>query len=233
MTIRNLSAALLLLVPHHTWPGEVKPADESRKAEVKALVQPRLHAVAQAIMEFNEYPTDIGGWLGTPTSGRSASWCEALLEDVMAQKNVEVVDDERSPTPAWDRPAGTSPPRKGYPVVDPDFDFRVQDKDVVVNGYVTLWWKQATRPIMIVVRIDAPCAIPHFQLRCGQRRYTTISVYDHETPVACSVLPYDPRYWSNWKNSVQPMKRLTAPRVVPHPLGGGETPSRTTKPPAR
>ncbi|MEO8155107.1 MAG: hypothetical protein ABI605_18730 [Rhizobacter sp.] len=134
-------------------------------------------------------------------TGRPASWCESLLGDLVAQRNLEVVDDEMAAAPAWINSGGSNGVRNSTSaeILDPQFALLAAPGGEVVDGYVTLRWRQQRT---LVVRTRPGC----FQsdpgvVRCSSMRYQAIDVHDDEMSQACNFQLYGRAYWPQWKDT--------------------------------
>lgn len=139
--------------------------------------------------------------------GRPVEWCRDALSDVLASKQVDVVDDETDAMPRWIGAAtggGAAP--TAAPVLDPAFETQAVGGSSVVSGHVSLRWR--AQPI--VVRLVFACVRARDGaadgLVCNPQRYTSLYVYDETTPIACNVGFVGRPYWANWSASMTPLR---------------------------
>ena len=196
---------------------ELKVSDECqhelRRTEVRKLATARFAAVSSAIAEVAQKPAKIDGVIAVPRQGRPAAWCEALLNDVLAQRNVEVVDDESAPDPRWITSVDKNGRRslQAGPVLDPAFkEWRVRD-DMIVQGYVTLRWRGEN---LVALRVVAACDEGDAAAaRCDKQRHLAAHVHDADVPFACTATFVERPHWNNWKEALVPI-RLELPPAL-------------------
>ncbi len=134
--------------------------------------------------------------LGVDKKGRPASWCEEVLGDIVAHRNIDVLDDEQRRRARWvDSPAA---------LIDGDYQLLRVDGSEVPNGYVHLLWRGKT-PLML----QMPAACTEWRdkaVQCHPNRYTGIGIMDADTPVACSFSYVDVSAWGTWKASMSEIR---------------------------
>jgi hypothetical protein len=190
--------------------AELKVSDECRqelrRTEIRKLAIARLAAVSSAIAEVATKPGKIDGVIAVARAGRPAAWCEALLNDVLAQRNVEVVDDENAPGPRWITSVDKNGRRslQAGPILDPGFkEWRVRD-DVIVQGYVTLRWRGEN---LVALRVVAGCDEGDAAAaRCDKQRHPAAHVHDADVPFACTATFVERPHWNNWKEALVPIR---------------------------
>ena len=190
--------------------AELKVSDECqqelRRTEIRKLATARFAAVSSAIAEVAKTPGRIDGVIAVPRQGRPAAWCEALLNDVLAQRNVEVVDDENAPGPRWITSVDKNGRRslQAGPILDPGFkEWRVRD-DVIVQGYVTLRWRGEA---LVALRVVAACDEGDAAAaRCDKQRHLAAHVHDADVPYACTATFIERPHWNNWKEALVPIR---------------------------
>jgi hypothetical protein len=178
---------------------------QERRAQVRRLATARLAAIARAIATYVSNPNPAEPAVPVAISkGRPAVWCEELLSDVMAQRQVEVVDDEDEVGPKWsewfDQDGRKS--RRAVEILDPGFSEWVTAKGrKVVGGYVTVRWRGDN---MLVLRASPGCGpADHGVVDCAPSLYAAIYVHETAFPVACNVMLIGSRYWNTWPGAVR------------------------------
>lgn len=171
---------------------------EERRAEVRRIASARLAQISRAVSNYVSVVSSAGSIIATPTSGRPAAWCEDILRDLMAHKDIEVVDDETTGGPEW-MYSGNGPARSAAEILDPNYkEWRLAD-DKVPEGYVTARWRGSN---LVVLRVAAACTegsdgVAH----CNAHRLVNVYVYDNATPMACAVSEVGRAYWPGVKSS--------------------------------
>lgn len=187
---------------------------DERRAEVRNIATARLAAMSAAFADFAAMPRREDGLLAKNTGGRPTAWCEDVFNDVMALRNLEVVDDEESAGPRWMdvRDSDGRPLRRAAEILDPDFKELNSNVGKVVSGYVTVRWRGTNQ---IVLRASAACTdYDPKNVRCARLPYVSMLVHETEFPVACNVKLVGRAYWPNWKDSMTPV-RLNVPAAGP------------------
>lgn len=175
--------------------------------EVRAIATARLAKLSGAVSEFANAALASGGVLAVSRKGRPAAWCESFLSDVMAQRDLQVVDDEMTSGPRWIDQGGGA--LRAGEVLDPDFTELRPTGGGVVRGYVTLRWKGGPPTVL---RSQFACTeVKPGQARCNPQRYISMHVHDDEMPQACHVTLYGRPYWPQWQDSSVEI-RLRPPR---------------------
>jgi hypothetical protein len=180
---------------------------EERRTEVRRVASARMVELSRAVADYVSRVSGAGSLITVSNDGRPPAWCESILGDLMAQRDIEVVDDESAGGPEWAR-AGTGPARSAVEILDPNFQEWSFAGSKVPNGYVTARWRGSN---LVVLRVVAACtAASDGTARCNPHRLVSIYVYDAATPMACDVAEVERAYWPNWKNSKTPIfTRLT------------------------
>lgn len=187
---------------------------EARRSEIRTLASSRLAAVSNAIAEVASRPGKTGGVLAVAKDGRPAAWCEALFNDVLAQRNLAVVDDDHARAPRWIAVLDKNGQRslQAGPILDPAFkQWRLRDEPVV-QGYVTLRWRGE---FTVVLRMEAACDEADAATRCDQQRHLAAHVYDVDVPFACTASVIERRHWANWKDALVPIRLAPPPATSP------------------
>lgn len=162
-----------------------------QSAETRAEARPRLVAMSRALRDYATLPRVEDGLLAVHNTGRPAAWCESLFNDVIALRNVDVVDD---PQTAGALPAAAAD------VLDPDFRLVDLDGRQVVHGYVTIRWRGAHS---LVLRTQTTCPpSPSGPSSCARQPYIGVVVHDAEYPIACNLRFIGRAYWPNWQGSM-------------------------------
>ncbi len=175
---------------------------EERRAEVRRIASPRLEAIGRAVADHVSFAARTNSVLAVSNTGRSPEWCEDILKDVMALKDLEVVDDEEVGGPRWMQ-TGNGTVRSSAEVLDAEFREWALPDVKVPHGYVTVRWRSSS---LVVLRVVAACtSTGDGRASCNPQRHTSIYVYDDVTPVACNVSAFGRPYWPNWKNSQTPI----------------------------
>lgn len=165
-----------------------------RGTETRAAAQPRLAAISRALNDFVQWPRSEDGLFAGHRKGRPAEWCARLLNDVIAQRNIDVVDDAASAGPL---------PSIAADILDPNFKLMPFQGRQVVDGYVTLRWQSSQS---LVLRMQTACSDSGAgKISCAPSPYLAVLVHDAEHPVACNVSFIGRTYWPNWKNSMTPV----------------------------
>lgn len=175
---------------------------KERRADVRRIATARLEAIQRAVRDYIAIAARGDSIIAVANKGRGAAWCETILGDVMAQENIEVVDDEAIGAPRWMR-SGNAPGRSAAEILDPNFEEWRIAGGKVPDGYVTARWRGAT---LVVLRMTAACTsgddgVAH----CNPQPYTSFYVYDDVTPIACDVSAVGRAYWPAWKSSMTPI----------------------------
>jgi hypothetical protein len=176
---------------------------EAAKAQARATAAPRLEAMRRALATFLERPTAGPVLLAVHKKGRPAPWCEEVLADIAANRNIDVLDDEDRRRARWGDTVDSAGRRLEQPAALIDADYRTWrvDGTEVPHGYVHLLWRGNT-PLMLylpaVCTDDGRDKVVH----CHALRYPFVSLMDAETPMACNVTLVDIALWSNWKTSM-------------------------------
>jgi len=185
---------------------------QERRAQVRRLATARLAAMARAIAVYVSNPNPVEPAVPVVfDKGRPAAWCEELLSDVMAQRYVDVVDDEEETGPRWSE--STDPDgrkmRKAVEILDPHFEEGVTSRgQKVVRGYVTLRWRVDN---LLVLRTSAGCGQPtNGVVSCAPSLYAGIYVHETEFPVACDVALIGHRYRNNWPGAIEIRPKVPA-----------------------
>jgi hypothetical protein len=174
-----------------------------RRMEVRKIADARLAAIGDAVAEFARQPSMLDGHLAIDKKGRPAAWCEGILSDAIAGRNLEVVDDEDSGGPEWIS-SGATPGRSAAPILDPGFKEWTVDGSKVVQGYVTARWKGSDPVVLSVV---AACSDGRDGvMRCNPQRYVGVYVHDSEVPMACIAHFFSRAYWPNWQATMTPIR---------------------------
>lgn len=175
---------------------------QERRVEVQRMASARLASISRAVTEHLTSEAQKGSVIATANEGRPPAWCEGILSDLMAQKDIEVVDDESTAGPAWVS-SGDGPGYTAAEILDPSFKDWSYAGSKVPNGYVTVRWRKTH---LVVLRVVAACVeADDGTARCNPSRLTVIYVYDNETPYACNVTAVGRPYWPNWKDSMTPI----------------------------
>jgi hypothetical protein len=183
---------------------------EERRAEVRQIASRRLEAMSRTIADHVSFAARTDSVLATSKAGRPPAWCEGFLEDVVALRNLEVVDDEEVGGPRWMQ-GGNGVAQTSAEILDADFNEWNVGESKVPDGYVTVRWRGS----LVVLRVVAACTdSDHGKAICIPQRYTSIYVYDDTTPVACNISAVGRPYWPNWKNSLTPIFATGAPWAV-------------------
>jgi hypothetical protein len=162
--------------------------------ETRAAAQPRLAAISRALNDFVKWPRSEDGLFAGHRKGRPAEWCARMLNDVIAQRNIEVVDDAASAGPL---------PTIAADILDPNFKLLPFQGRQVVDGYVTLRWQSSHS---LVLRMQTACSDSGAgEVSCAPSPYLAVLVHDAEFPVACNVSFIGRTYWPNWQNSMTPV----------------------------
>jgi hypothetical protein len=165
-----------------------------RGTETRAAAQPRLAAISRALNDFVQWPRSEDGLFAGHRKGRPAEWCARLINDVIAQRNIDVVDDAASAGPL---------PTIAADILDPNFKLLPFQGRQVVDGYVTLRWQSSHS---LVLRMQTACSDSGAgKVSCAPSPYLAVLVHDAEHPVACNVSFIGRTYWPNWKNSMTPV----------------------------
>lgn len=172
---------------------------EQRRAELRVTLAPRLVAMSRAVAEIAGLPRRHSGQLAVDNRGRPVAWCEALLNDVISLRNLELVDDEST--------VGPGP----FEIVDPGFEIWNVGSSPVTQGYVTVRWK-GSEPIVLKTAAACTTVSQGGTVVCNPIRYIGLYVYDVAVPQACIISFVDFAYWPNWRNSMTPIKL----RYPPH-----------------
>lgn len=169
-----------------------------RRKHVRAVATERLAKLGDAVSEFATLPLVKDGLITIRRDhNRPPAWCEAFLGDVIAQRNLEVVDDEGLTGPRW-IDYGTRPLRAA-PILDEDFSEWTPPGGPVVRGHVTVMWRKR----MVVLRAISACSLERGHgVRCHPLRYTGLAVHDDEMPQACQVSFVERPYWNHWRDSM-------------------------------
>lgn len=194
-----VTAAATVCAPLHNDAAALRKClAEERRKEVRIIANGRLLQVSEAAAELARYTRTRDGLLAIGRSGRPPAWCEELLNDLLQRRDLEVIDNEDAPTPAWIHGSGTD--LRGGKVLDPDYAELDAPGGLVASGYVTVRWKQQRT---LVVRTRPGCfpAEPNStKATCGPQRYLGIDVHDDEMPQACNIGFYGRAYWPQWKD---------------------------------
>lgn len=172
---------------------------------MRRVATARLEAMSGAIVDYLEAAVARDGSLGVRKNGRPAAWCVALLHDVAALRNVDVVDDEEAVGPGWlnARDADGRRVRPSADILDPDFKQWNVPGSPVVGGYVALRWRNETQ---LVLQTLAACTMADDgSARCNPERYVGIRVHEEAAPPACDVVFIGRSYWPNWIGSMTPL----------------------------
>ena len=173
-----------------------------RRAEVRRVASARLLGISRAVADYVSRVSSAGNLITVSNDGRPPAWCESILGDLMAQKDIEVVDDESTGGPEWVR-AGIGPARSAVEILDPNFQEWSFAGSKVPDGYVTARWRGSN---LVALRVVAACTTASDgTARCNPHRLVSIYVYDAATPMACDVAEVGRAYWPNWKNSKTPI----------------------------
>jgi len=212
---------------------------EVRRAEVRRIATARMASLSIAVSEFVSSPQREPGLIAMHNKGansRPASWCEALLSDLMTVSNVDVVDDEERRGPEWiESPDKTS--RTAAPILDENFNQGTdRSGNPVADGYVTFTWK-SSQPI--VLRVLSACSPIDMKtktpLQCNRLRYVSLYLYDSTIPVACNVSFVGEAQWPTWKKVMTPLHVRSPSGVGPGnglpPQGFGLPPKKERRPP--
>lgn len=162
-----------------------------RREETRAVAQPRLAAVSRALADFATGPRSEEGVLAVRRTGRPAKWCEQLLNDVIALRNVDVIDSPGS--------AGTLP-REAGEILDPEFKLVQFEGSQVVDGYVTLRWHGFGSVVLHMLSACTDAAPGEAQ--CSRPPYSAVLVHDSERSKACQVSFIGRTYWRNSRDSM-------------------------------
>lgn len=154
--------------------------------EAPRVAQQRMSLMREALTYFANDIPPRQGWFAVDSDGRSREWCEALINDVIEERNVVPVTTY-------------SPPEKfAQPIFDPAFDTRRVEGEMLVGGYVTARWK---REAVSLFTSPVCAALPGQSLRCAERRYNAVYVRDQAGKKACNVMFYESAYWHNWSKT--------------------------------
>ncbi len=177
-----------------------KCLQEERRREVRAIALSRLAKLSAAAAELARSTQTGNGLLAVGRNGRPVAWCEGFLGDLLAMRNLEVVDDEMVPGPRWINASGSvgvSDLRSGE-IIDTQFTELIAPGGPVVNGYVTLRWRNQRT---VLVRSRPTCVeVSPGTARCAQQRYMGIDVHDDEMAQACNISFYGRAYWPQWQD---------------------------------
>lgn len=173
---------------------------EERRKEVRIIATGRLVQISAAASELANSTKTNDGLLAVGRNGRPTNWCENLLGDLIARRNLEVIDDETVPGPAWINAGnGVRTPLSGE-ILDARYTELSAPSGLVANGYVTLRWQQQ-RTVVVRTRVGCFQANPgSTAAACGQLRYLGIDVHDDEMPQACNIGFYGRPNWPQWRD---------------------------------
>jgi len=207
---------------------------EVRRAEVRRIATARMASLSVAVSEFVSSPQREPGLIAMHNKGvnsRPASWCEALLVDLMTTSNVDVVDDEERRGPEWiESPDKTS--RTAAPILDENFNQGTdRSGNPVADGYVTFTWKSSQPMVLRMLSACSPIDIKtKTPLQCNRLRYVVLYIYDSTTPVACNVSFVGEAYWPAWKKTMTPLHIRSSSAMG---AGNGRLPESSGLPPKK
>lgn len=173
---------------------------EQRRADLRVTLAPRLVAMSRAVVEIAGLPRRHNGLLAVGSKGRPVAWCEALLNDVISLRNLELVDDESTVGPG------------AFEIVDPGFEVWNVGGSPVTQGYVTVRWK-GSEPIVLRTAAACTTVTQGGAVVCNPIRYIALYVHDVAVPQACDVSFVDFAYWPNWRNSMTPIQLRYPPHL--------------------
>lgn len=176
---------------------------EERRGEVRKIATARLRGLGAEVDYFATSPQRTDGLIAAQAEGKTTDWCTSILNDLIADKNLDVVDDENSAGPEWMSSGGEAgkPKLQSAAILDPNFQEWIVDGRKVFSGYVTARWRKSN---LIVLRVFAACtSVGDGKAKCSSHRI----VYVHEAtaPKACNVTFVGRAYWGNWKDSMTPI----------------------------
>jgi hypothetical protein len=169
-----------------------------RRKEVNRIATGRLAAASVAVSEYIAFARKTNSMLAVDKAGRGATWCEQMLSDVMALKNLEVVDDESTPGPRWLQ-SHNDPGPTAVEILDPNYTEWQVAGGKVVNGNVTVRWRKSN---LVLLRVVGVCSEHNGAIRCSEMRYMSIEVHEDNKPYACNLQIVSPQYWPKWKDSL-------------------------------
>jgi len=173
-----------------------------RRAEVRRVAEVRLAEISRAVADYVNAAASAGNIMAVSRDGRPAAWCENLLGDLIARKDIEVVDDETVGGPEWTT-SGNGPGRAAADILDPAFKEWNLGSATVPEGYVTARWRTSN---LVVLRVTAACTQARDgTARCNPHRLVNVYVHDTATPVACDATEVSRAAWPNWKNAKTPI----------------------------
>ncbi len=181
-----------------------------RRVEVRRIATARLESFGRAVRAFIDSAAKTNSIIAVANKGRGPAWCEVVLSDVMAQENLDVVDDEAVGGPRWIQ-SGVETGRSAAEVLDPNFkEWRVPGGKVP-DGYVTARLRGSS---LVVLRVMAACTSGvDGAEHCNQQPYVSVFVYDDVTPIACNVSAVGRAYWPSWQSSMTPIFEAGARRM--------------------
>jgi hypothetical protein len=155
---------------------------EQRQLAVRMLATSRLELVSRNVAEHLEVPRHRAGLIALVKDGRPASWCETVLDDIAARRNIEAIVDESVQAPSIARPSDGAGDPWRPPAIDEGFREMPHPKGSVVRGYVTVSWKGG-KPMSIEVL--SACSDAGGQARCGTLRIHQVTIHDSRLARAC------------------------------------------------
>lgn len=171
-----------------------------RRTQVRRIATDRYALLVRAVAEYLVLPADGSTLLAVSKKGRPPGWCETVLQDIVAGRNFDVVDDETVGGPRWMGSLVTDV-RQAGPILDDNFRVWQLGNATVPDGYVTLRWRGTE---LLLLRLSAVCGENNGTAWCSPRRYTFISIYDDQS--GCSVQSVGRQYWANWQQHLTPIR---------------------------
>lgn len=191
----SFSLALLLLCLFgspsvHAEPGPATAND----------LHMRLRAVSHAVNDFALLPQNGAVILSVsnhdkpkPEWTSSAIWCESLLQDVIALRNIEPVADVGDQGPIWVKENGYI---KRSESIDPAFSIREVHGRKLVSGYVNVRWDNK---YLLTLRVDGNCVGEgEVHRRCTGPVHSRVWVYGPDAAHSCNAGAADRLAWPYW-----------------------------------
>lgn len=225
------TSSLAAPCPDKVSAADGPPCVQSKANPSSADMDVRLEAISHAVNDFALLPQAGDAILSVSNRNKpkaewtkSAIWCESILQDVIALKNLEPAGDIGNQGPMWGEGGGYV---KRSDSVDPDFSVKYVSGRKVVSGYVNAVWK---KEFLVTIRVNGACVGSGDVYRlCTGAVHSSVWVYGPDPVHRCEATAIARLAWPSWMHTdtiihLTPQEPRLADRSVANwlPLGKAE-----------